>query len=127
MALTKPAERHDVVTEQQQLEATIAHAIAPLSRAVAKMSGSVDEHKDHVHRSLARIEKTQKDQGRELGGISAMVRRHETEISSIQNGKDEKKPFKFSGTHLTLILLGVLGLVAMAGTALGVDILGFFK
>ena len=112
--------------DEKDLEVAISKAIRPLSETVAKMAGSHEEHRDHVHRSLGRIEDSLKKQSSAIGRIDGKVQIHEAQISEMR-GKGEKKPIHFNGTHLTLILLGVLGLVAIAGTAVGIDVLGWFR
>ena len=112
--------------EEKELEAAIAKAIRPVSDVVAKMAGQQEEHRDHVKESLGRIEDSLKKQSSAIGRIDGRVESHEAQLSEIR-GKGARKPFNFNGTHFTLILLAALGLVAIAGTAVGIDVLGWIQ
>lgn len=118
----------EAVVETSVVKATqpIARDVQNIQLSVAKMIGSQDEHKDHVHRSLGRIEDSLKKQASKIGHIEGIVNIHEAERQAQSKG-EKKSGFHFSPLHLTLALSLGLVVVAVIGHLAGADVIGIFR
>lgn len=127
MAIEEDTNFIETMVEESVVRASqpIANDVKKISHAVAQMSGSQQEHKDHVHRSLGRIEDSLKKQASKIGKIEGIVDIHEAERQARSKG--EKKQFHFTGMHLTLALSLGLVVIAVIGHLAGVDVIGVFK
>jgi len=131
-------------TEQKQLtlqevravDAAIARHIRPIKESireielsVARMSGSLDEHKKAVSKQLNTLTDAVHKSISTSSRVAGTVDHHEAEIAELfRQGKGEKKTgFNFTPSHLTLALWLGLGLVVIVGAAYGVDVLELWK
>jgi len=125
-----------VLTDEQSVEDIVARHTRPINASIrnielsiAKMAGSLDEHKRTVHRQLGGINKAVRETSRQVGEVAGSVNHHEAEIAELfRSGKGEKKRGSFfQPTHLTLVLWLGLGIVVIIGAFFGVDIVRLWK